>query len=422
MLNTKLTAVTPKKNYSNKIVPYHQVENFDSTYTARFSVLFQPFEHNYTPGFDVLKLAYWLKYGILEYFDVSIYELIYFFCKTKTPFSLEILAERLKVGNTTLRQSLDNLENAELLEVVSIIDEYGKHNSYILKTPYFERESIDYTRAKTPAQDKAARAKRARFATAEKPLPTEFLDDHAGRLLRQVRKNHVGKRRRMIADRKQKIACKYPDYLAALREESSDRSLLWKQVSRTLPEHAASFNEFIYQQTPDIAAEPTNAGRWSKIREKVKSFCESFALKYDDVWFPEIGRKLFEFFRRRLRLPDVSAPPSAQPQPTDDQPETTDQTGEGTPTATPPVSTVSNADERERAEKTKRQKDRERAAVRAYIADKHKKGVNLADFGTLRRVYNGFYSQFLIDDEKIAEFRSYFTGDEWQKLCARLRE
>ena len=53
-----------------------------------------------------------------------------------------MLAKQFKRSKVTLRSRLDNLENAELLEVIELIDTQGKPYHYIIKTPYYEKKDI----------------------------------------------------------------------------------------------------------------------------------------------------------------------------------------------------------------------------------------------------------------------------------------
>jgi predicted transcriptional regulator len=137
-----LNLTTRKNGKFQKILGTHVWDDEKKTIVVRYSQAYRPEGHDYTRSFKVLRLAYWLKHHLLDQDDIATYETLQLLCEIAIPFTLDRLAEECKVGKSTLRQRLDNLENAELLTIHKTADGQGRPNYYILRTPYFEKDTI----------------------------------------------------------------------------------------------------------------------------------------------------------------------------------------------------------------------------------------------------------------------------------------
>lgn len=294
------------KTYQHKP---HLIDQLDraNQFEGKFDKFFCTVGHSFTMAFDVIRESYWLEYGIIEHFDCSVYDTIYFFIRKNIPFSLDVLARKMHVSKGTLRESLDNLENAELLEIVKVNDERGQYNCYLLKSPLFERESIEFNSKYHPESNhnKAVQTTRDKFHKKGLPLPTEFLEDHVERLKQQVKKNNVRRVRLFLRDKLK--SSKFKRLATELREQREARQFVWKEIFHTLGSNANDFEQFIFSHTKELAVIPTAKGEFKQALIRfVKSFCEKFDLVYN-TWFVDKAEKLFEFFRIRLRIPKAKA-------------------------------------------------------------------------------------------------------------------
>lgn len=304
-------------NHKEKILPNgktythkpHLISQFDKSdkYKGKFDKLFQPAGHNYTASFDTLKLDYVLRYDLITAFDVSVYEWLYLFCKSDIPFSIDVFAKKLKCCKDTLRQSLDNLENAELLEIVKVNDERGQHNCYLLRTPLFSKDYLEFNSKEKPDSNhnRSVKSHRDRIHAAGQTIPTEFLEDNLDRLRSQIQKNNVRRVRQFLRDTTK--TSKFKRLASELKQARQMRQFVWKEIFNTLGSNAADFEQFIFSHTKELAKIPTAKGEFKQALTRfVKKFCEQFNLVFN-TWFVDKAEKLFEFFRIRLKIPKAKA-------------------------------------------------------------------------------------------------------------------
>lgn len=300
-------------NHKEKVLPNgkttihkpHLINQLDraNQFEGKFDKLFCAVGHSFTMSFDIIRESYWLEYDILDYDDCHTYDTIYFFIRKNIPFSLDVLARKMKVSKGTLRERLDNLENAELLEIVKINDARGQYNGYLLKSPLFKREMIEFDSKYhlESNRNKSAKTIRQKFHDKNLPLPTEFLDEHADRLRYQVKRNNVRRVRLFLRDKLK--SAKFKRLAAELRQQSETRQFVWKEILHTLGSVANDFEQFIFSHTKQLAVIPQAKGEFKQALTRfVKKFCEQFNLVYN-TWFVDKAEKLFEFFRIRLRIP-----------------------------------------------------------------------------------------------------------------------
>jgi uncharacterized protein (DUF433 family) len=102
-------------------------------------------EDSYYETLNTLYGVYWLKHKLITHEDIALYEILRYLRVTDNDITLRTLPRMLKIGSSTLRQRLDNLENANLL-IIAKKDEQGSPNIYILKEPYRERSSLGKNR------------------------------------------------------------------------------------------------------------------------------------------------------------------------------------------------------------------------------------------------------------------------------------
>lgn len=139
-------------------------------YKARFSKVYKPAGHNFTRNFVVINSAYWLKYGLLEYADVNLYNALSFFAEADLHFTLDGLAYRCHRGRDHIRASLDCLENVELIYCLTQEDVHGQPNYYVIRTPFFESSKALTKKVKE------------RIVKAGDELPRSFLATNIERL------------------------------------------------------------------------------------------------------------------------------------------------------------------------------------------------------------------------------------------------
>lgn len=202
------------------------------TIKPKFSKVFQDAGQDFVRSYEVIRLSYWLKYELIGHGECALYDTLHLFCKKQIEFTLEYLAKALNVGDETLRQMLDNLENAELLEVIKVNDELGQRNDYIIKSPFYERETF-------------TERKKLRILEKKEDLPETFLETQVERLRRQIRKNSVKRVRKILRNKNLKGFA--ADIKRRAQTAIDERRFLWKRLVRTFGANAVKFDTIVYE-------------------------------------------------------------------------------------------------------------------------------------------------------------------------------
>lgn len=235
--------------------------NGKTLYIPRFARVYQPKGHLFNQSFKVIRRGYWLTHKILSHDDVAIYETLQYFFEANETFTLEDFAANCGRNDKTIRKHFDALENAELLEIVSIADGRGRPNYYILRTPLFERAHYNDSI-------------KEKIIAAGEDLPTTFLEDEAVRLRRKVGKNSVEKLRRLNRLRNN-LPARLKPFTDLVIDHYTERKLAIHRVYKTLREEiepdanapsgapieydytrAANFDEAVLKATRRLSVSP----------------------------------------------------------------------------------------------------------------------------------------------------------------------
>jgi predicted transcriptional regulator len=283
----EINLTTRKKSSAPKILGQFEKQ----TYKAKFSEAYQPAGHNYTQAFKVLRTAYWLKYNLLTKDDIFVYETLQLLCEMEIPFCLEVLAEKCSIGDATLRKCLDNLENADLLEIYKT-DGQGTPNYYILRTPYFERESIELTDDEN--KNKSILKRHADIEASGGEIPETFLEDELPRLEKQIKTNRAG-RLRNLAKRKFKKSKLYKNFTARLQ----NKKISWYRLVSRLGSNskAATVENIIYGLSKSI---PPTDSNYSIFGQRFKESLQAVGIGYTSELL-EDAKSLVAFFDRHRR-------------------------------------------------------------------------------------------------------------------------
>ncbi len=284
---TSINLTTRKKNPLPVALRSTVYDRDSNTYEVRFSEAYRPAGHDYTQSFKVLRLAYWLKYHLLTQADIALYETLQLLCDQGIPFTLDRLAEEMAVGKSTLRQQLDNLENAELLEIRKS-DGQGQPNFYILRTPYFERDSIV---GDSPAH--IGRLNRIERSGGEPPVL--FLEDVVDDLRRKIRKNRAKKLRHLAALKKRS-----PKLYRRLAAEIEERRFRFNQIVKKLGEQGAvDLDAYIWRLSRHGIGEVETTEFNLMLRERIRGYFGRARVAVDQ-WLLDAAAGLFYFYSPQL--------------------------------------------------------------------------------------------------------------------------
>ena len=263
--------LTSRKSPPPKLFGTYVKEN--ENYTGRFSQAYRPEGHPFNQSFKILRSDYWFRYRILDQDDIATYETLQFLCEAEIPFTLSELAKESKCGKATLRKRLDNLENAELLEIV-VSDGQGQPNYYILHTPFFRRHQIEGQRNLT---------RRNKILNEYDELPLMFIDDEHTRLLRQVRKNSIKKIRRIARRKKfaKNIRQSQRDVYESVKEKVADKKLIFHKIIKKLGnQDAITFANLVWKITKGLSDKNTTE-YWNIFTDSLRRHCKQLNIRFD---------------------------------------------------------------------------------------------------------------------------------------------
>jgi predicted transcriptional regulator len=268
-------------------------------YLPKFSQAYQPLGHPYNPSFKVLRKCYWLEYGILDQDDIATYETLQFLAEQEIPFTIEVLAKRMKCGNATLQLRFDNLINAELLEIAKS-DGQGSPNFYIIRTPYFERETII-------GDSTAVINRQATIEDTYGKLPETFIDDKWKTLRRNVRKNKIKQLRSLY--RQTQIDRRQKPFITAIKAEFEAKKLTWFKIVRKLGTiEAVMFDNIVWQLAKNLQTVESQ-DYWQIFKAALKKKLQETQIKFDEFLF-DYARDLAVFYDdRRAAAPRRRATP-----------------------------------------------------------------------------------------------------------------
>ena len=380
----QINLTTRKKSLPEKVLGTfikQTGENNNVVYKARYSAEYKDEGHDYNKSFKVLRAAYWLKYDLLNHFDVSLYETLQFLCEAEIPFSLEILAERLKIGDATLRKCLDNLVNAELLEIVRS-DGQGNPNYYIIRTPYFEQENFKDSN-------------KSRYFNAYKDLPETFLETEVERLRRQIRKNTARKLRDIA--RKKNLSNRKSIIQKIVNEAKQNKARLWHQIVKKFgSQDAVNFDSIVWTLCHDKNLLQIHGSEFNAAFKRfLKVELEKARIRWNESYFG-YANELRAFYDARL---NVKHPEKAETKPVQTFPESI------------AADTATNGDNKHTIQ-----------MLNGFLSDQQKRGV-LPKTGEDFRAFlkrNGFNVALSI--EQILSIASnYFDSLTMQKITVELR-
>ncbi len=365
-----------KKSEPPKILSSHIYDEKQEKYVAKFSEAYREEGHDYNKSFKVLREAYWFKYEILTQDDIATYETLQFLCERGIAFTLEVLAQKSKVGKETLRHRLDNLVNAELLDIFKT-DGQGQPNYYLLRTPLFEKKSLD---GESPAQ--LRRKKEIWKAGFE--VPEIYLEQNIHRLKRQIKKNRVKKLRTIYKDKKlENLKKRDKSLYARIKATVEEKRMVWFSIVKTIGnQKAANLDSVIWQYAKSDFSEFESTAFNRILREKIKDILQRLNIAFDSFLIDKV-ESLFHFYAPKIQ---------------------TKRAGNGTNAA--PADNGENAD------------DRKEFLLRVLQARKEK--TQNYSFNELVLVFRDALKVLkLAEIEALA--KSYFDNDSWQKLTVELR-
>lgn len=288
MMQINLT--TRKKSLPEKVLGTF-FKDFDQqnnvVYKARYSSEYKDEGHDFNKSFKVLRSAYWLKYDIISHLDVSLYETLQFLCEAEIPFSLQILAEKMRIGDATLRKCLDNLENAELLEIVKS-DGQGQPNYYIIRTPFFEKENFKETN-------------KAKVLRKYGELPETFLETEIDRLRRQIRKNSARKLRNLA--RKQNLSNRKKDIQKIVKTNKENRLRVWHRIIKTFGnQDAVNFDAIVWRLCHNKDLLQIHGRDFDAAFKRFLKFEFEKARMTWNEFYLDLAQELRAFYDARIRL------------------------------------------------------------------------------------------------------------------------
>lgn len=310
----QINLTTRKKSLPEKVLGTF-FKDFDKNnnvvYKARYSSEYKDEGHDFNKSFKVLRSAYWLKYDLISHLDISIYETLQFLCESEIPFSLQILADRLKIGDSTLRKCLDNLENAELLEIVKS-DGQGNPNYYIIRTPFFERENFKETT-------------KAKVLRNYGELPETFLESEIDRLRRKIRKNSARKLRDIA--RKQNLAKRKADIQKIVRENKINRLRVWHRIIKQFGnQDAVNFDTIVWRLCHNVQLLQIHGREFdAAFKRHLKFELEKARIRWNEFYF-DLAQELRAFYDARLNVKREAKATEPTPRPDSYEDEPTPET------------------------------------------------------------------------------------------------
>lgn len=260
----------------------------EEKFKSKYSQCFEAAQQKFTPSYNVIKLKYWRKYRLITHFDCSLYDTLLLYARENIGFTQDELRIDLGVGKTTLRQSLDNLINAELIEEIKLRDKQGERNYYIMKSPLYDEESFT-----------AEKAKKIRIAG--ETVPTVFLESQVVRLRRQIKKNSFKKMRTALSD----ISNLKGSRLEAaqnIRSLNEERQLTWKLVQRNFGENAAIVDNLVWEIVRIEGLHKLDELSYRKrFIEIFKDWLKGAGITKWKSYFETCAIKLMEFYRKRIK-------------------------------------------------------------------------------------------------------------------------
>jgi predicted transcriptional regulator len=296
--------LTNRKTAPPKVISSHYYDESTKQYTGKFSEAYREAGHDFMKSFKVLRLVYLFQYHILNKDDVFIYETLQLLCERGIPFNTHKLAEELGIGNSTIRQCFDNLENAELLEIIQS-DGQGKPNFYVLRSPLFEKESI-------LSDTDAAISRQNRILNAGFPLPEIFIEDEYKRLLKQVKENKARKLRDVA--RSKELQKANPQLFREVKENKSNRLLTWYKITKKLGNaKAVTFDNLVFKLIQELRnVESTNF--WQVFKARLKEYLDQARIIFDS-YLLDYGVELAAFYDSRRADQKRSAPARSEQKP-----------------------------------------------------------------------------------------------------------
>lgn len=286
----EINLTSRKKSPPPKILGSHIYDTDVQEYVVKYSEAYREAGHDFTKSFKVLRLAYLFKYHILTADDIFLYETLQLLYERGIPFSNEGLARELGMGKTTFRQCLDNLQNAELLDIYKT-DGQGQPNYYLLRTPYFERESLD---GKSPAQIR----RQNEICKEGQEVPETFIESHALRLNRQVKKNHVKKLRQINPEKLEK---RHKSLYQKIKSEFESKKLVWFSIVKKLgSQKAAALDNLIWRLAKSDFSNVETTAFNQILRDRIKSYFSQLEITFD-VWLVDTGEQLFHFYSPNIQ-------------------------------------------------------------------------------------------------------------------------
>lgn len=242
------------------------------TYEVRYSEAFQPVGHDYNQSFKILREMYWFVYEILDEADIATYETLQFLCEKRIPFTLEILAKRKKVAEKTLRQQLDNLQNAELLELYEM-DAPGKPYHYVLKTPYHSRDEFT---------GESGYNRKLAVIEAYGAIPESFIEDNYLRLRQQVRKNYVRRLKRLYKSKDLKE--RHPKAFREINRRIEDKKLFWFRLVKYFGQNkAAALDDVIWKLAKSDFSNIESTHFESELKKRITNYFNQLHLDKNNL-------------------------------------------------------------------------------------------------------------------------------------------
>lgn len=390
--------LTSRKTAPPKVISSHYYDESNKEYTAKFSEAYSEAGHDFTKSFKVLRLCYLFAFHILTHEDIFLYETLQLLCERGDPFTIERLAEELRMSKTSIRQCLDNLENAELLEIVKS-DGQGQANYYILRTPLFERETVvGDTDGVIRRQNRILFNRvNGQLVPSGRDLPQIFIDDEWQRLLKQVKDNKARKMRDIA--RSKLLQKQNPQLWKEVKENLSNRSLTWHKIVKKLGNsRAATFDNIVFQLIQKLQ-NVQSTDYWNVFKARLKEYLERAKILFD-TYLLDYGVELAAFYdsRRAESKQPATAPKTFQP------------------AAVPPAAPETTGSDNEREE------------TKEFLTNMMEAKTQDETISWLPKTVEQYISVFrearrhltISEIQKIAE--KAFKPDEWQLITVELRQ
>lgn len=152
-------------------------------FKPRFSQVYKPAGLRFIKAFKVVYKSYFLDFNLLDYESLNLYNFLHFLADEDMFFTMRGLMYRLKLHNQTIRNSLDTLENCNLLHTLALSDMQGCPNYYVICTPLFlSKESL-------------TQSVRSELQRAKVDAPKRFLVDMVATFRARIKRNEAKERR-----------------------------------------------------------------------------------------------------------------------------------------------------------------------------------------------------------------------------------